>query len=241
MSRYKYEACPKCTANGKDSRGDNLVVYDNGHSHCFACGFHGFPKHYTPVIKENNGPKSLCPSDFTREVPTTAWKWLLQYGLSYTYWQAHCGYSTEQGERLVFQVRQGESLAFSIGRLLSEPTKQQRKWYVWGDSHKHCEIIGGGRGNAIVLVEDLVSAHKVGQLNECIPLFGTRVHPCHIHYLGNAKKPVIFWLDKDQELNVKKQALQLQSLIDQPVTIVTTEKDPKCLSFETIQIELMPT
>lgn len=238
MSRYRYEPCPRCVANGKDSRGDNLVVYDNGHSHCFSCGYHVFPKYYTPKVKDDHAPKSVRPADFTREIPAKAWQWVLQYGLPYTYWQENCGYSEEKGERLVFQVVTGESVAFSIGRLLSEPTKERRKWYVWGDSHKHCEIIGQGRGNSIALVEDIVSAHKVGQINECIPLFGTRLHPCHIHYLGVAKKPVMLWLDKDQELNVKKQALQLQSLIDQPVTIISTEKDPKALSFEQINKEL---
>lgn len=238
MSRYKYEACPRCTANGKDSRGDNLVVYDNGHAHCFACSWHRFPKHYNHLVKENHGPKSVCPSDFTREVPARAWQWVLQYGLPFTHWQAHCGYSEEKGERLVFRVYNGQSMAFSIGRLLTEPTREQRKWYVWGDSHKHCEIVGQGSGESIALVEDIVSAHKVGQVNECIPLFGTRVHPCHIYYLANQRRPVTIWLDKDQELNVKKQALQLQSLIDQPVKVVTTEKDPKSLSFEQIEKEL---
>lgn len=37
--KYRYEPCPKCVANGKDSRGDNLVVYDSGHGHCFAIDY----------------------------------------------------------------------------------------------------------------------------------------------------------------------------------------------------------
>lgn len=262
--KYRYEPCPKCVANGKDSRGDNLVVYDSGHGHCFACGYHQFPRHYQPQLKENNVPKSLCPVDWTKDIPSKAWQWLLQYGLPYSYWQEHCGYSTEKGPRLVFQVRTDAGVAFSIGRLIPElqgssvesgqgvargadvsdrrqsnqvPPKP-RKWYVWGDSHRHCEIVGAGKGGSIALVEDLVSAHKVGQVNECIPLFGTRVHPCHIYYLASQQKPVTLWLDKDQELNVKKQALQLQSLIDQPVRIVTTDKDPKSLSYEEINENL---
>lgn len=262
--KYRYEPCPKCVANGKDSRGDNLVVYDSGHGHCFACSYHQFPRHYVQPIKENNVPKSLCPSDWTKDIPAKAWQWLLQYGLPYTYWQEHCGYSEEKGPRLVFQVRTDAGVAFSIGRLIPElqtsgvefgqgvarnpdvPDWRQsnqvpprpRKWYVWGDSHRHCEIIGSGKGDSIALVEDIVSAHKVGQVNECIPLFGTRVHSCHIYHLASQQKPVVLWLDKDQELNVKKQALQLQSLIDQPVKIVTTDKDPKSLSLKEINENL---
>jgi hypothetical protein len=107
-----------------------------------------------------------------------------------------------------------------------------RKWYVWGDCHRHCEVIGHGRGSSVVLVEDLISAHKVGQVCESIPLFGTKIHPPVIYYLKQANKPVILWLDKDQELNTKRQAMQLQSLIDLPVRIIHTDKDPKYITIE---------
>ena len=32
-------ACPSCRERGNDRSGDNLVQFDDGHSHCFACGF----------------------------------------------------------------------------------------------------------------------------------------------------------------------------------------------------------
>jgi archaellum biogenesis ATPase FlaH/5S rRNA maturation endonuclease (ribonuclease M5) len=32
--------CPQCAANGKDTRGDNLVTYTNGTQRCYACGYH---------------------------------------------------------------------------------------------------------------------------------------------------------------------------------------------------------
>lgn len=31
------EACPKCQAEGRDLNEDNLAVYDDGHTYCFAC------------------------------------------------------------------------------------------------------------------------------------------------------------------------------------------------------------
>lgn len=34
------EACPECRANGGDTSGNNLVRYDDGHGHCFACNYH---------------------------------------------------------------------------------------------------------------------------------------------------------------------------------------------------------
>lgn len=32
--------CPRCASNGKDVSSDNLAVYSDGHTHCFACGYH---------------------------------------------------------------------------------------------------------------------------------------------------------------------------------------------------------
>jgi hypothetical protein len=191
-----------------------------------------------------DGPKSLLPSDFSREVPTAAWKWLLQYGLPYSYWQPIVGYS-QKDERLVFLV--GSPFKFSIGRLIGsdrnealseDATKSNakpRKWYVWGDSHKHCERLG--QGPTTVLVEDLVSAHKIAVTGvaETIPLFGTRVFQDVLYYLMTINKPIKLWLDKDQEGVVKKQALWLQTMTGNPVDIIITDKDPKCMPMEALK------
>jgi hypothetical protein len=169
----------------------------------------------------------VLPFDFTREVPTSAWKWLLQYGLSYSYWKEHCGYSKTEG-RLVFTI--GKPVAFSIGRLIEDGYGKGRKWYVWGNAHTHCEIVNEGADQKeapIVLVEDLISAHKVGQVATAIPLFGTNIYKPHLYYLMQAGRPVKLWLDKDQEGNVKKKALGLQALINNSVDIVLTPNDPK--------------
>lgn len=276
----RYEPCPSCRSKGRDTRGDNLVRYADGGGHCFSCGRH----ESSPVTAEklfnrkevDDGTKSILPGDFTREVPTAAWKWLFQYGLPYSYWKERCGYSPKD-ERLVFLI--GEPVAFSIGRLIPQSGapvdghgsvddsggsaarglgrlspvhgtssggrgQQQgnhasrRKWYVWGDSHKHCEIVSPsdpGRVKTVVLVEDLISAHKVGQITTAIPLFGTVVHPCHLYYLMQQDKPITLWLDKDQEQNVQKTALRLQSLVDVPVRVVVTDDDPKKLPYEVIE------
>lgn len=116
---------------------------------------------------------------------------------------------------------------------------QGRKWFVWGDSHKHCEVItppaDSGPSKTVVLVEDIISAHKVGQVTTAIPLFGTVVYPCHLYYLMQQDKPITLWLDKDQEQNVQKTALRLQSLVSVPVNIVITDDDPKSQPFEMIR------
>lgn len=235
----RYEACPRCRSNGHDNRGDNLGRYDDGSAHCFACGYSErgvFGSVFNNTRAVNNAPKSLCPTDFTRNVPTKCLQWLLQYGLPYTYWQSTIGYS-EYYKRLVFEVKDATQLYFTIGRYFGGEGK--RKWHVWGDCHKHAHVLYGTNqdtNSPIVLVEDLISANKVASAGyTCIPLFGTNVHNPALYYLINANKPVALWLDADQALNVKKQAMRLESVIGQPVKVITTADDPKELMLSLIQ------
>ena len=233
-----YEQCPRCDAIGRDTRRDNVGVYSDGSKHCFSCGWHKFPIGFRKVNKDLNVSKSLLPADFTWEVPSRAWQWVIQYGLPISYWQPFTGYSPAE-ERLVFRVGESSgrpSLVFSIGRHIGGNTNV-RKWYVWGDPHKHCEVVAAcsqPSTEVVVLVEDLISAHKVANANyTAIPLFGTRLHPCHLYYLNHSPnlRTVTLWLDKDQELRVKREALRLESLINKPVRVVTTIEDPKAISF----------
>lgn len=246
MTRLTYSPCPRCRSNGKDSRGDNLVNYPDGSGHCFSCGLHVFGSNANLLFNPSFAPrdsvnvgKSLLPADFSREVPATAWKWLLQFGMPWSYWKESCGYS-EKEQRLVFRV--GEPLAFSIGRYVGEPRDdhQPRKWHVWGDCHKHCHVLREPEaiGNSVVLVEDLISAAKVSHVTTAIPLFGTKIHPCHLYYLQNSNEDVVLWLDKDQEFNVIKQSTQLSALIGRVVHVVTTDADPKLLTIKDINENL---
>lgn len=234
-----YEACPKCRRNGRDGRGDNLARYADGGAHCFSCKHHEWPKHYIPKKVEDNVPKGLLPSDFSREVPARAWEWLLSYGLPLSHWKPHCGYS-EKDHRLVFTV--GTPMQFSIGRFVgaSSPNEQPpRKWFVWGDCHKHAELVQPSRetrNSSVVLVEDLISAHKVAAAGfTSLPLFGTNIFPSALYYLMTSDEDVVLWLDKDQENLVKRKAMGLEGLIGRHVKTITTDKDPKSLSFNEIK------
>lgn len=239
MSRFlRYESCPRCRSNGRDRSGDNLAVYTDDSLHCFSCGYHvnpkGFQRKEVPIGDED---KAVLPSDFTREVPAAAWKWLLQYGLPYSYWKAHCGYSPND-ERLVFTI--GKPVRFSIGRYVGTPTKGEkppRKWYFWGDGHSYVEVLGDldKGGQQVVLVEDLISAHKVAQVTPAICLFGTNIHAKAVEALMALKRPTTLWLDADQYTLLPKKLNRLSTFLDQPVRFISTECDPKTYSIEDIK------
>ena len=226
-----YEPCPKCREIGRDTKGDDFTVYRDGSKHCFSCGFHHHRRNYGPFVpKIIQLNKDKLPADFKRAVPVKAFKWLLQYGLSYRYWREMIGWS-EEHQRLVFLV--GDPLQFSIGRSFDEENKAKPKWRVWGDCHKHVEAVG--TGSNIVLVEDIISQHKVAQFTTSVALYGTKISPALMYYLAHERKPVVLWLDSDQKEHIFKRALNLQSIIGVPVTTITTDRDPKLVSNEDIQ------
>lgn len=232
----RHEPCPKCQEVGNDRRGNNLAVYSDGGAHCFACGHHISANIFSKQETKQDGPKSLYPVDFIKEIPRQGWKWLLQYGLAFSYWREHVGWSPIHS-RLIFKV--GNPLAFSIGRYIplgdADPNNFP-KWRTWGNSHKHTEVISSFdcRG-CTVLTEDLISAHKVGQVAKAVPIFGTRVHPCHLDYLGTTEGRIVLWLDKGQEEHIRKEALRMESIINRPVETMITFDDPKDLTFNHIK------
>lgn len=232
MNGKTREPCPKCRERGADRSGDNLIIFPDGGKCCFACGYRVSSKPWIvkPTVEENpNEPKSI-PSDFTREIPAKGWKWLLQYGLSYTYWKAHTGYS-ESEDRLIFTV--GNPVRFSQGRDISG---EKVKWKTYGRPHESCTVLGDTQDNSCtVLVEDIISAHKVSQLTAVIPLFGTNISSKVIQYLTTTDKPVILWLDGDQLPTMKKKVNKLSLFLSNTIKVIHTDKDPKEFTLSEIE------
>lgn len=86
-----------------------------------------------------------------------------------------------------------------------------------------------------VLCEDIVSAHKIGQVCKAIPLFGTRIFPSMVPTLIKLNLPVVMWLDKDQDSHSSRRAAWLAMVTGLPVKYVSTDKDPKAMSVEQIK------
>jgi hypothetical protein len=238
-----YEPCPRCVANGRDRRGDNLGRYSDGGGHCWSCGHHEFPKHFVrkePKRVDEN--KAVLPADFERQVPAAGWKWLLQYGLPYTYWRPFAGYSARD-ERLI--LTHGSPTRFSIGRYLGNDEGERddrgrwirrppRKWWLYGDGHGYVELLGGRHPGPIVLVEDIISNHKVAQVAPSLCLFGTNLHDVAVRMLIKERRPVALWLDADQYTLLLPKINRLQALLDAPVKMIVTRKDAKWYSTKEI-------
>ena len=232
MNFKSREPCPRCRERGNDRSGDNLIVFPDGNKRCFACGYYVPIKGWVIKSKEEVNAKSnpSLPSDFTREVPTAGWRWLLQYGLTHTYWKDHIGYS-EKEQRLYFTI--GNPIRFSQGRDL---TGEHVKWKTYGKPHDVVTVLGDkAESPCTVLVEDIISAHKVSQVTRCIPLFGTAIMSPVIQYLSTTKEPIVLWLDADQLPQMKKKVSRLAVFLPNDIRVAHTEKDPKCYSIKEIR------
>lgn len=227
-----HEQCPKCAERGADRRGDNLGIWADGSGYCFSCGYYRPPSYRLKLLNKetvNDTEKAVLPSDFQREVPAEGWKWLLQYGLPYSYWQPHCGYS-EKENRLILTV--GNPTRFSIGRHLGVGGS---KWKVYGDKSCWVEVVSEPLSNEVVLVEDIISSHKVGQVTTSIPLFGTTIGDLVLRKLITLGRPVALWLDNDQYGNLARRLGRLQTFTGKPVRYIRTDKDPKSYTIPEIK------
>ena len=229
----KREPCPRCREQGKDRSGNNLINYRDGGKHCFACGWHENP-HFTQIFTKkeeihDEQEKASLPRDWTQSIPTEGWRWLLQYGLSKTYWEPYTGYSPSTN-RLV--ISHGNPVYVSQGRALSV---DDVKWITFGDRSNRVDGLGPSVSAEIVLVEDLISAHKVAQVTQSIPLFGTHIHDNVLRKLIQEGKDVVLWLDNDQYPNLPTKCSRIASTTGLGVRYIRTTKDPKDYTVDEIK------
>src|SRR5258705_10256143 len=90
----KSEPCPKCREKGKDTRGNNLQRWPDGHAHCFACTYHEFDEKGTTgyvgnMLEVENLRKAkmfedmpiALPADATTAIDAVALIWLAKYDI----------------------------------------------------------------------------------------------------------------------------------------------------------------
>ena len=119
------------------------------------------------------------------------------------------------------------------GRSWKEGTK---KWFTKGAVKDILHIIG--EGSTIVLVEDIVSAIKVGRITAAMPLFGTTVPLETLLRLSKRFSELVIWLDMDAKHKAAKAVQTASQLPFRRVTYVATVLDPKAHSEEGIRIAL---
>lgn len=229
--------CPRCAENGRDRSGDNLGVYSDGHSYCYSCGY---TTNATSSSKLRQQAKQelkeipALPEDVSNKIGRIAYEWLLQYFSPENF--PRCLWSVS--ERKLYFMLEGGAYQY---RYFGDNPKHP-KWVSYGINENLIHIVSSrmelSNSRCLVLVEDIISAMKVGHHIPTLCLFGSNIslkRLATLKLLGYSK--IIIWLDWDKKEYAIK-AAQLAQSIGLQTRVIHTKLDPKDYDHETIKLAL---
>lgn len=256
MARFSHhEQCPKCAENGRDRKKNNLGVYEDGSSYCYSCGYSKsslgsnalrWSSSKQPTLVASN---VVLPEDVESYFPTACIEWINQYELTKNDLYANKCLWSNKLQRLIFPIysEPNRSLLAWQGRYFGT-REDSPKWISYGKLDTIFHIFNRERSrSSLVLVEDIVSAYKVskvrvghsendsGRSGACavMPLFGSYISPKKLAALKLLTDKLILWLDPDKYKESVKFCKEAQ-ILGLPCTVVNSDKDPKEISYESI-------
>lgn len=248
MANFSHHtACPKCQENGNDRSGNNLGCYSDGSAYCFMCGYYRPPTLSNRLRTEprstggasSRGTKVIVlPEDTISVLPRLGRDYLERYKLTEQDKVNNHIMWSEQYQRIIFPYFDSIGLLGWQGRYLGID-KTKPKWYSQGDLKSILHILGNVKSNTVCLVEDVISAIKVGHLGTLAvsPLFGSHVSTQRLLQLKLFYDTILIWLDPDMKLKVIKFTKQAQQL-GFKVRTIFSNKDPKEYTDEEIKLYL---
>jgi len=239
----------------KHCKDDNsmLVNHDlKGYScHCFRCGFHGFIPHGVQSIadikrredeyRSQDFSKGLVlPSDYTLDIPTSAMTWFLKSGISAELAREHLiGYS-ESMERVVLPVYAGSELVAVQMRATRDGLKPK---YLnpFGPKVSNAVFWAGKPKNRVgVVVEDMLSAIKIGQYIYSASILGTNMTDARASQIARELDHALIWLDNDKAgIDGWRKAATPLSMMGVYCTRVRSERDPKTYTRSEIKAHIL--
>lgn len=239
----------------KHCKDDNsmLVNHDlKGYScHCFRCGFHGFIPHGVQSIadikrredeyRSQDFSKGLVlPSDYTLDIPPQHMTWFLKYGVSAELATEYRVGFSESMERLVLPVYSNAELVALQMRTTRDGLKPK---YLnpFGPKVSNAVFWAGKPKNRVgVIVEDILSAIKVGQYLRCASILGTNMTDARAIQIASELDHALVWLDNDKAGSrgwIK--ARTALSLVGVQCTRVRSERDPKTYTRAEIKSHIL--
>lgn len=221
--------------SGKCNSSDAKTLYDDGHSYCFSCHtrWAGEYKKKVPEMLVGRPPVKEKPSVFPTRMEIDTYncpknfEWLKRHMLTDDEMDKWFFYAPV-ADRHVFAYHDGEEDSYHeardvngrIPKTLSYGTKPT----IWIEDDKT---------DVLVVVEDLVSAIRVGRNYSCLPLFGSFLSSEQMAAIKErGHTSVIMWLDCDKYTVGMEYAKKMSMLA--PTIAVQTLLDPKALPDDAI-------
>lgn len=211
-------------------------------AYCHRCGETGAWGNKSPLVKahahgygaerhERAERKNAVPKDITHnwaEWTKPAREWLSKYGITEQESKRYSlGYSSTMN-RVVLPTYDEDGLTGFITRKLSD-SDNKPKYLTYSNDKSRMIVFTGEITNTLVLVEDMVSAIKVGRHTTAVPLLGTNLSMAlRAEILRSSFNRFIIWLDHDNPTVIKKE-IELHKVLSLygDSEIIRSKKDPK--------------
>ena len=227
-----HESCPQCRSR------DNLGRWADGHAWCFGCHYYEPPKILRSLAKARDFTSyygnnlQFPPEDSCEQIGAIGWTWLKKYGIMESEVK-DCLWSDSK-QWLIFPIySQAARRELQKNYLIAwqarnfNKIRPKPKYVTHGPISDIVHIIGSG--DTIVLVEDILSAIKVGRSPgvAAMPLWGSTIALKTLTRLVGRFKQLGIWLDMDKAQESLKSKLRASQLRFDKVFSILTPLDPK--------------
>lgn len=233
----KHEPCPSCGSR------DNLGRYSDGSAFCFGCHYYERPN-VSPFVGERDGSDTEVSGrhadnafsqyqESSRSIPERGTVWLAKYDIRAEE-ALRAGFRwSDSWEQLLMPFFDTEGNICCVQAKNFNPKRASKaKYYNIGD--KSASVTMYGNTDTVILVEDCISALKIGRLETGYPLLGTSVSRQHIKRLSERFRRLLVWLDADKY----REARDIEStakLLGMETKTIYTEHDPKTYDMEQLK------
>lgn len=236
----------KCSDNcGADN--SQLVSHtEKGyHRHCFRCGVSNFEGHgirSIELIERHKKERAIkreaivqLPEDFTLDVPQRAAVWYYKYGISAELAASYgIGYTPEL-DRIVLPVFEDEEL-IAVQMRAVDPWRKPKYLNPIGPKVSSAIFESAPATGVTVVVEDILSAIKVGRVHQATSILGTNMTDARALKIASRNHTALLWLDGDRAgIKGTIPAERQLAILGVNVRRIRTTDDPKTYSLQDIR------
>jgi hypothetical protein len=216
-----------------DSKSLRIERKEDGsiHAKCFRCGQWGIHDSKVKVFTLTSDISiNIEEEDFERDLdkwPGRALHWVKQYGImDYEIAEYQISYSPSRKRVIIPVWWAGEKVGWQARKIYDEDTGP--KYITKARNPPGFMLKGGTSKEEIVLVEDVISAIKIGRTTEAVAMLSTNPTRTLMDYVKTFSNYKI-WLDMDNPQVIRQALKLLKSLnVFGSTKLIISPKDPKC-------------
>jgi len=182
------------------------------------------------------------PNDVTTELGLPGKAWLMSYGITMDEIRKHGYLWSPSKEWLIYPIyaqskdANKDLIAFQARQFKKD---SKPKYLTFGQPHKVMTVVNydAEDNDVAVMVEDMVSAIKVGRYKTCLCLFGSHIGNLEVANMRLLAPKAIIWLDYDKRVAAQTAASRMTAT-GLPTAVVITPQDPKAVSTEALKQKL---